>query len=549
MNDLDYFKKYIPETKKLDKSNFFVWSYTRVSSKEQFNSNSSVVNQKMANINYAKEFNYEISEEFGGTYESAKSDFTRKEFTRLIDRVEKSKKKPYAILVFKMSRFSRAGASPIGLVNRLVEELGVHLIETSTGLSTTTIRGKIAIIESLLHAYKENVERMEIILPGMKSFVQKGNKFGIAAQGYDHYGPRVKREGFNALKQRFEINKEGELLKEAWIWKASGLYNDIQIINKLERLGLTLLPQKISKMWRNPFYAGISVNKMLDEPIEGHWEPIVSLENFKKVQAILSNNPTGYQHDIEHEKRLLTHLIKCIHCEIGLVGYEVKKKGLHYYRCPKCNGMSVNANTTPRAKQMGANDLYKEFLKSYTLDPELVPVLKFQMEKLYDLHISQTQTDQERFGAQKRELEGQFKNLKIRRGLGEIDNETFELTSKHISEKLTEIEAKIDDSLPEKSNLVKMIEEVLDKATKLNVIWDCSNLENKKNISRIVFPEAVLYDAKNHRYLTKKVNSFFALINNISMSYEQNKSGNSQNFIENSHLVARSGFEPETSGL
>jgi hypothetical protein len=211
--------------------------------------------------------------------------------------------------------------------------------------------------------------------------------------------------------------------------------------------------------------------------------------------------------------------------------------------------MSVNANTTPRAKQMGANDLYKEFLKSYTLDPELVPVLKFQMEKLYDLHISQTQTDQERFGAQKRELEGQFKNLKIRRGLGEIDNETFELTSKHISEKLTEIEAKIDDSLPEKSNLVKMIEEVLDKATKLNVIWDCSNLENKKNISRIVFPEAVLYDAKNHRYLTKKVNSFFALINNISMSYEQNKSGNSQNFIENSHLVARPGFEPGTSGL
>ena len=30
---------------------------------------------------------------------------------------------------------------------------------------------------------------------------------------------------------------------------------------------------------------------------------------------------------------------------------------------------------------------------------------------------------------------------------------------------------------------------------------------------------------------------------------EQNKSGNSQNFIENSHFVARPGFEPGTSGL
>ena len=68
-----------------------------------------------------------------------------------------------------MSRFSRSGGNAIGLVNQLVEDLGVHLIETSTGNSTTTERGKIAIYESLFHAYKENIERMEIIRPAMQT--------------------------------------------------------------------------------------------------------------------------------------------------------------------------------------------------------------------------------------------------------------------------------------------------------------------------------------------------------------------------------------------
>ena len=149
MSNIDYFKKFMPVIPDLANMNFDVWSYTRVSSKEQFTNNSSVSNQINHNIKYAKEHNYNIVENFGGTYESAKSDFTRKEFKRLIDKIKTSKKKPYAILVFKMSRFSRSGGNAIGLVNQLVEELKVHLIETSTGNSTTTERGKVAIYESL----------------------------------------------------------------------------------------------------------------------------------------------------------------------------------------------------------------------------------------------------------------------------------------------------------------------------------------------------------------------------------------------------------------
>lgn len=223
MKTLDFFDRYIRKEEAAAEMSKDVWSYTRVSSKEQFENNSSINRQKEANEEYAIRSGYKIVESFGGTYESAKSDFTRKEFKRLIEKVRSSRRKPYAILVYKMSRFSRSGGNAIGLVNHLVEEQGVHLIEVSSGLSTINERGRASIYESLFHAYKENLERKEIIIPSMKAYLKKGNRFGQAPFGYDHYGPRVRRGEFLSKEQKVVLNNEGTILKEAWQWKLSGL--------------------------------------------------------------------------------------------------------------------------------------------------------------------------------------------------------------------------------------------------------------------------------------------------------------------------------------
>jgi len=302
-------------------------------------------------------------------------------------------------------------------------------------------------------------------------------------------------------------------------------------------------------MWRNPFYCGINVNRMVDEPIQGDWEKIVSVEDFKKVQDLILKKPHDHLHNIENDKRPLTHLINCIHCESILVGYEVKKKGLHYYRCPKCNGVSVNANTTPKAKRIGANELYKEFLKEYTLDEDFIPVLKFQIEKLYNHHNEHNKVDQVNLLVQKRELEGQLKQVKIRLGLGQIDAEIFAITNESILKKIAAIESKIDYEQPTKSNLEIMIDDSLVMASQLNVVWDRSDLENKKIMSRTLFPEGVLYDPEKHRYLTKNVNSYFGLINTLSTNYKDNKKGINQFDADLSPLVARTRFELVTSGL
>jgi site-specific DNA recombinase len=126
-----------------------IWGYTRVSSKGQLE-NYSLEEQKIEIVQFANAKEYALGKMLGGTYESASGDFTRKEFTKLLDEIRNAKKKPFAIAIKFISRFSRTGGSAISIVNELVEKLGVHLIETSSGLCTNDERSKLEIYSTLL---------------------------------------------------------------------------------------------------------------------------------------------------------------------------------------------------------------------------------------------------------------------------------------------------------------------------------------------------------------------------------------------------------------
>ncbi len=141
------------------------------------------------------------------------------------------------------------------------------------------------------------------------------------------------------------------------------------------------------------------------------------------------------------------------------------------------------------------------------------------------------------------------KQVKIRNGLGEIDKETFELTIKHLQEEIQKIESQLPRFQPQLSNLNKMIDVSLEKASNISKIWASSDLENKRNLCKLLFPGGIYYDVKNHIYLTKEMNQYFKIIHSLSEEYKSNKKGNSQDFPENSLSVARTRFELVTSGL
>ena len=69
-------------------------------------------------------------------------------------------------------------------------------------------------------------------------------------------------------------------------------------------------------------------------------------------------------------------------------------------------------------------------------------------------------------------------------------------------------------------------------------------MEVRKRIQKIVFPEGIRYDHKNHRYRATRVNMMFARIPLLEEGLAKKKNGTSSNLKNLSRLVPGAGLEP-----
>ncbi len=544
---LESFKSYITSNKEDKKTNNDVWLYTRVSSKDQ-EANKSLENQKEAGYKHAKEHGYSIANTFGGTYESASGDFTRKEFSKLIQEIREAKKKPFAILIYTMSRFSRTGGNGIALANELVEVLGVNLIEVCTGKNTITPEGKLEIFSSLIKANQENLDRLKVTIPGMKSLLKNGGWLGTVPLGYSMYGPRVKNRNLYSEKQKIVINETGEKIRTAWQWKLQG-EKDFEIIIKLSAIGVRITKQMLSTIWRNPFYCGISVNKMLEEPAKGNWEGMVTEDEFWEVQDILKGNHFGFKQDKANPARPLNAFLYCSECGGRLTGYEVKKKQVHYYKCQTCIGVTINANKTQRAKGDGAHNLFEELLKTYELKDEMEELFETQLTRTYNTLNSEKEKEEAEVKRALEKHEIELKTLKRKYALGDIEKDLYEEVKEEISDKVNEISKNMRNVNKTISNLNQYVECAKDFASNAYKYWVSGDLPTKKRIQETAFPDGIIIDVKNRVYLTKKTNLVFEASHSLSEIKEREKKNGNRNYLLPSSVVAGTGLEPMTFGL
>ena len=117
MDKLEHFQQFTPQKKVFsERKNAII--YTRVSTKEQADTNTSLGTQKRHCELYAKNNGYDVMAYFGGTHESAKSD-DRKEFKRMLKYAKQSGSVGY-IIVYSYDRFSRTGSSAAQITSELL---------------------------------------------------------------------------------------------------------------------------------------------------------------------------------------------------------------------------------------------------------------------------------------------------------------------------------------------------------------------------------------------------------------------------------------------
>jgi site-specific DNA recombinase len=531
-----------------DFKNSIVWSYTRVSTKDQFVNNGSIETQVNKIKAFAKENQLIITQEFDAEYESSKRINTQSTLKELMDRIKKTSvsKRPKMILIWSPSRFGRAGAEHIQLFVRLRKEFNVFLYSVSTDNHTFNERAENEFSTQLLYAQKENFNRQDTVIPGLINALENGKVFGRSPKGYDHYGPRVTDPTKVQAIQEIKINNEGQFIKEAFKMKIYKSYTDVEIINWLASKGITMKKQTISDIWRNRFYTGYINNKLIDEKlIKGTWEPMISTKEYNQLQQILSkSNLVGTPRLLGKEATPLTpQFLICADCNNNMTSYQNKVKNLYYYKCNQCN-KTVNAETFSKSMNKGVHEQFNELLNKFCFPLEMHDLFTAQLNKLIQDDMSTISERKRILSREINDLKVSYDKMEYRYAINEISKDIFERQGKKLKE---EIENKIRELnfIPsKKSNLEKALNYFLKINENPSKFYHSLDYSKKRKFQKLMFPNGLLFSLEKKQNLTSKTSLIFELTNSFSMNYEQKKERTHQQKANKSVLVPGAGVEP-----
>ena len=509
--------------------------YTRVSGKEQADKNLSLDTQKKTIEEFALRNQMPIAAYFGGTYESAKTD-GRKEFLRMLSFIKQRKGKISHILVYILDRFSRTGGGAIKLAEELRERYGVDIIAVTQPADTSNPGGVLQQSIQFVFSKYDNELRRQRTIAGLTERFERGVWAGKPPFGYDI----VRREGI----RKIVVNDKGKKLRKAFVWKGEGVSNT-EIIERLGAMGLKVYKQKLTHIFKNPFYCGLMAHGMLNgRVIEGTHEKMISKELFLKVNELNQmNSGYGVPHKTERDEVPLKVFLKCGDCGSPFTGYIVKAKNLWYYKC-RTNGCRCNRS----AKEI--NQQFTELLDGLSIKSNLIEPLKVQMSLLWKELNKENESDLRSYKLQLAEVEKKLESIEERFYVNnEMTKEIFEKFYSKLQLQRNEINQLIAKTGNGISNPESAIEKALHLSSELATVWTSSDYSNKERLQKLIFPDGIYYNRENRSFRTPKINSVFSLIASLSSNTGGNKKGQSRGNSALSNCVRPLGLEPKTHTL
>ncbi|GAA4100498.1 recombinase family protein [Mucilaginibacter panaciglaebae] len=535
MNNLDIFKSLhandVPKAKSPVLSQCAV-IYTRVSTNKQAMNNHSLETQLIRCEEYCLQNHLSILKKFGATHESAKTD-DRKEFGRMLEYIRNfnRKKSEYSvgyIVVFSLDRFSRTGAEVFPIVNEL-KHLGVKIVAVTNPTDSNTSHGKFMQQLGFILGELDNDQRKEKIVAGMKNMLLNGGWPTKSPLGYD----KVHDPG-NKYKKSV-INEKGQLIKQAFRLKLDG-YNNTYIQLWLKKRGLDLHRQKLTDIFKNPFYCGVNIHAVINnEPVIGNQEPMITQEEHFKIIGI--NSDFLKTHKTEDDHFPLKSTLVCGKCGRKFTAYHILKKKAKYYKCNTI-GCKTNINTDKM------HNLFKEHLDTFQVNPLLIAPLKQQLTYTFD-SLNQSQK-KEALELNKIivKLRDELEVVEYRFATGKIEDELYQKVKNKLSAEIATLDKdfkKLNRSL---SNLHYYIDVALKLCSNLSLLWSKGTLCIKQRLQNLLFPTGILFNKDLSNYRTYETNNLFNLITSLSDSILYGITGQINSKTDLSGLVAPTGIEP-----
>jgi site-specific DNA recombinase len=314
--------------------------YLRVSTKEQAEKDGdpegySIPAQRDACRRKAAALHADVVEEFLDAGESARS-VDRPQLQRLLKFV--AQEKLDFLIVHKVDRLARNRADDV-MINLVLQQAGVTLVSCSENIDETPSGVLLhGIMASIAEFYSRNLGTEA--LKGMTEKARRGGTVVKAPLGYRNVGKLI--EGREARTVEFD-QQRFELVKWAFEAYATGDWTLHQLHAELTARGLTTVatmkrtekPVPLSRlhaMLQNRYYIGKVNFKGVE--YDGTHKPLVSLETFAAVQAVLDSHRNGEKQRV-HQHYLKGTLV-CGVCQSRLsVARVLNRHGseYHYFFC------------------------------------------------------------------------------------------------------------------------------------------------------------------------------------------------------------------------
>lgn len=463
--------------------------YQRVSSKDQ-EDGFSPETQKERCYEWAEHHNYEVVKCFEGEHESAKTDANRKRFNQMLKFVRDKKNRINAVIVYSTSRFSRGGTKSFSVVDELMDK-GIPVFSATSSYDARTPDGKMMQRFEMLQAEHDNAIKSQAVKDNGARALRSGRWIQQPPRGYDMKTTRA--------AQVITVNAVGRLIQKAFKMKADENLTNEEVRMRMKTMGLDLRKQRWSQIFSNIFYAGYYSHNFLEgEVVKGTHEPLVSLEDFLKINGRLAKAHTrGYEVKVEKEYAPLLGSIRCPVCGHNLtasLSTKMKKKygrDVGYYVCSR-KDCKCNASTKK------VNGKFEEWLDGVSLPESCEPILRVQMEKAFPILNHNGMEEVKAIRANLTKKENEIEQIEYNLAVAP-DAKIREICAKQ----LAKVEADRDEILRELEERDKSILNLNDYVAfglglrdNILKLWQMANLSNKKRIQNLVFPDGLVYDKK-----------------------------------------------------
>ena len=478
--------------------------YTRVSTKNQAEEGYSLAGQEKDCKSFAEMNGYKVSKVFVEKGESAKTQ-DRPELQNLMKFCVANKKNIDAIIIWKIDRLTRDIKDFYDLQGFFTKlNIRVLFARENNGNSATDklTRNLMGVL-----AQFENDQKSERVTAGMKQAFLTGHWMWKAPIGYLMKNGNVEPDP-----------KTAHHIKKIFKLFSTGLYQQTQIIKIMADDGLKINTNRLCRLLKNPIYSGYIYKKeWSEEPIRGIFEPLISEDEFKKVQDILEGRkPIITTYKRNNPEFPLRQFITCPNCNQPLTGSKSKgrKERYAYYHCHH-KDCCINF----RIRKEKLEKIFVDYLKFIKPERNLLNLFEATVKDVYNEKLSVRLNSQKQVQDKLVELKNRKSKLIDFRIDGTISEEDYKFKTEQLAEEIQEHEFRLREIDEIDNDLCKCLKYACKIIENIDTLWINGDLDLKQRLQKLIFPKGLMYYSNDFR--TAEISSLFIKKDALLASYNQ----------------------------